>query len=313
MAMDRREFFVKTALAGAAAAAGATACAGLGDMAKPSTAIRGSLAQAAESTGEAQLNLSSQDGIIPGKELKEKLGNMEKWGFNGIEFGGGGLNRRVKQIQEALADAKLKVSAICAGYGGCLMSEDKSKRKQAFNDIKTILEAAGELKSTGLIVVPAFNGQTKLSHLEGQKILVPQLAKLGNWAAKHGTRIILEPLNKGEAMFLRQLAVAACLCRCLDNPGIAMMGDFYHMNKEEKDDYYAFLDAGIYLHHVHLASASRVMPGQDERSFVNGFRGLKKIGYRDYCSLECGCKGDKMIEIPKAVEFLRRQWDEAKV
>lgn len=296
--MERREFVVNAAVAATAAAIGAIS--------------PGSTARAADGTGGAQLNLSSQDGIIPGKDLKEKLANMEKWGFNGIEFGGGGLGGRVKQIQEALKDTKVKLSAICAGYGGCLMSDDEAKRKQAFNDIKNILEAAGELKSTGLIVVPAFNGQTKLSFLEAQKVMMPQLAELGAHAAKCGTRILLEPLNKGEAMFLRQLAVAACLCRCLDSPGVAMMGDFYHMNKEEKDDYYAFLDAGNHLHHVHLASASRVLPGQDERSFVNGFRGLKRIGYKDYCSLECGCRGDKTVEIPKAVEFLRRQWDEAK-
>jgi len=299
MAMDRREFFVKTAVAGAAAAMAATA-------------TQGTRAAAAESAGEAQLNLSSQDGIIPGRELKEKLANMEKWGFNGIEFGGGGLPGRVKRIQEALADSKLKVSAICAGYGGCLMSEDEAKRKQAYNDIKNILAAAGELKSTGLIVVPAFNGQTKPSFLEGQKLLMAQLAELGEVAAKNNTRILLEPLNKGEAIFLRQLAVAACLCRTADNPGVAMMGDFYHMNLEEKSDTYAFLDAGSYLHHVHLASGKRNLPGQDERSFVDGFKGLKKIGYRDYCSLECGCIGDKMVEIPKAAEFLKRQWEEAK-
>jgi len=297
MSVNRREFFIQTAVAGAAVAAGAGA-------------MVGSRARAAEGEGEVVLKLSSQEGIIPGRDLKEKLANMEKWGFEGIEFWGDA--NRTKQIREALAGSKIKVSAICAGYGGCLMSEDESKRKQAFDDIKKILVMAGELKSTGLIVVPAFNNQMKLSFLEGQKLLAQQLPELGDWAAKNGTRILLEPLNKGEAMFLRQLAVAACLCRALDNPGIAMMGDFYHMNLEEKDDYHAFLDAGTYLHHVHLASRERNLPGQDDRSFVNGFRGLKKIGYRDYCSLECGVKGDKMVEIPKAVEFLRRQWEEAK-
>jgi sugar phosphate isomerase/epimerase len=298
MAMDRRQFFVNTAIAGAAAAV-------------VTTATQDTRARAAEAGGEAQLNLSSQEGIIPGKDLKEKLVTMEKWGFNGIEFWGDA--GRTKQIQEALADGKIKVSAICAGYGECLMAETEAKRKRAFDDIKRLLEMAGELKSTGLIVVPAFNNQMKLSFLEGQKLLMSQLAELGDWAAKHGTRILLEPLNKGEAMFLRQLTVAACICRALDNPGVAMMGDFYHMNLEEKDDRFAFLDAGQYLHHVHLASRERNLPGQDDRSFVNGFRGLKKIGYRDYCSLECGCKGDKTVEIPKAVEFLRKQWAEAKV
>ncbi|NQT88054.1 sugar phosphate isomerase/epimerase, partial [bacterium] len=40
---------------------------------------------------------------------------------------------------------------------------------------------------------------------------------------------------------------------------------------------------------------------------------LKLIGYQDYCSFECGCKGDKMVEIPKACDFLRKQWEEARV
>jgi sugar phosphate isomerase/epimerase len=55
-----------------------------------------------------------------------------------------------------------------------------------------------------------------------------------------------------------------------------------------------------------------VLPGQDERSFVDGFRGLQMIGYRDYCSLECGVDGDRDTEIPKSMDFLRRQWEEAK-
>lgn len=300
MTIDRRDFLARTAVAGAAMMAGAAA-------------PLASRAQAAEGGAGAVLKLSSQDGIIPGKSLAEKIATMEKWGFDGVEFGGGGLPRRAAGIRKTLAGSGIKVSAICAGYGGCLMSHDEGERKKAFNDIKNILVAAGELESTGLIVVPAFKNQTRLNHLQAQKHLMLQLPELGAWAAQQGTRILLEPLNKGEALFLRQLAACAMLCRQLDNPGVAMMGDFYHMNIEEKDDYWAFVDAGDYLHHVHLASRRRVMPGQDERSFVNGFKGLKKIGYRDYCSLECGCDGDKTVEIPKAVAFLKRQWDEAKV
>ena len=52
--------------------------------------------------------------------------------------------------------------------------------------------------------------------------------------------------------------------------------------------------------------------GQDDRSFVSGFRGLQRIGYTDYCSFECGCDGDREIEIHKAVKLLQAQWEEAK-
>lgn len=89
------------------------------------------------------------------------------------------------------------------------------------------------------------------------------------------------------------------------------MGDFYHMNREEPSDMGAFISAGKWLHHVHLASRKRVLPGQDERDFTDGFRGLKMIGYQDFCSFECGCDGDREVEIPKSVKFLREQWKKA--
>lgn len=73
------------------------------------------------------------------------------------------------------------------------------------------------------------------------------------------------------------------------------------------------LTAGSWLHHVHLASRTRVLPGQDERSFVAGFRGLRQTGCRDFCNLECGVlKGtDPMVEIPKSFRLLEQQWREA--
>ena len=78
------------------------------------------------------------------------------------------------------------------------------------------------------------------------------------------------------------------------------------------DQFQAFVSGAKYLHHVHLATKkSRIAPGQEPHSFIEGMKGLKQIGYQDFCSLECTPLGDKMVEIPKAVKFLRRQWAEA--
>ena len=93
------------------------------------------------------------------------------------------------------------------------------------------------------------------------------------------------------------------------------MGDFYHMDSEETSDMGAFISAGDYLNHVHLAGGraepTRTLPGQNGMSFVDGFRGLKYIGYTGFCSFECGCVGDREVEMPKAMQFLRDQWDQA--
>lgn len=259
----------------------------------------------------AVLKLSSQLGVIPGGSLEAKLAKMKAWGFEGVELGGDIVGNE-KKYRDAVANAGLKVSAIC--WGSCegkLVSEDESKRKEGVDALKQVLESAGQLDSTGVIYVPAFNGQTKLTNQEIRKVLLDTFPAIGEYAVSVKSRILFEPLNRGEAYFLRQVADGAAICRDINSPGVQLMGDFYHMYIEETSDLAAFLAAGDYLHHVHLASRIRVLPGQDERQFVDGFRGLKLIGYQDYCSFECGVKGDREVEIPKSMAFLREQWQKA--
>jgi sugar phosphate isomerase/epimerase len=227
-----------------------------------------------------------------------------------MEFGGGGLSGRVEEIKKALEGRKIKVSAICAGFKGVIISEQESVRNEAVASMKEILTAAGALGSTGLIIVPAFNGQTKMDHKESRDTLVKLLPELGDHAQKAGTRILLEPLNRRECHFLRQVSDAAAICRDVNNPGIALMGDFWHMTWEETNDAAAFLSAAKYLHHVHMASRkSRNLPGEDEGdNYTDGFRGLKLIGYQDFVSFECGCKGDRKKSLTTAAKLLRDQW-----
>lgn len=258
----------------------------------------------------AKLRLSCQEGVAPGKSLTEKMDFIEELGFEAIEPGGGGLRGRVEEFKKALQGRKIKVSAICAGFSGVIISEQESERQKAMDSMKEILSAAGALGSTGLIIVPAFHGQTKLGHQESREVLVKLLPELGDHAHKAGTRILLEPLNRRECHFLRQVPDAAAICRDVNNPAICLMGDFWHMTWEETNDMAAFLSAGKYLHHVHMASRkTRNMPGEDEGdNYVEGFRGLKLIGYQDFVSFECGCKGDRKEALKKAVSLLREQW-----
>ena len=162
-------------------------------------------------------------------------------------------------------------------------------------------------------MVPAFHGQTKLGHEEGRELLVKLLGDLGDHAHAAGTRLLLEPLNRRECHFLRQVSDGAAICRDVNNPGVCLMGDFWHMTWEETSDMAAFIAGGKYVHQVHMASRkTRNMPGEDEGdSYVDGFRGLKAIGYQDFVSFECGSKGDKLKTIPEAARLLREQWEQA--
>lgn len=315
MALNRRNF-LKVGLSGAAMAVGGTTLASC--TGKPASTEAAPAAQFAGIPYQsAQLNLSLQEGVAPGDSLNEKLDFMEKNGVVGLEPGGGDLAKRVNELKQALNGRNIKISAICAGFKGFILSTDPKVRQECMDTMKEILAAAGELGSVGVIIVPAFNGQKPcMPHTqETRDFLCEQFNELGNFAHEHGTTVIFEPLNRKEAFYLRQVADAASLCRDINNPGVRCMGDFWHMSWEETSDMGAFISAGEYLQHVHVASLKRrSMPGEDGEAdnYVEGFKGLKAIGYNKYMSFECGCQSeDKAAAVVNALNLLRKQWEEA--
>lgn len=315
MALNRRNF-LKVGLSGAAMAVGGTTLASC--TGKPASTEAAPAAQFAGIPYQsAQLNLSLQEGVAPGDSLNEKLDFMEKNGVVGLEPGGGDLAKRVNELKQALNGRNIKISAICAGFKGFILSTDPKVRQECMDTMEEILAAAGELGSVGVIIVPAFNGQKPcMPHTqETRDFLCEQFNELGNFAHEHGTTVIFEPLNRKEAFYLRQVADAASLCRDINNPGVRCMGDFWHMSWEETSDMGAFISAGEYLQHVHVASLKRrSMPGEDGEAdnYVEGFKGLKAIGYNKYVSFECGCQSeDKAAAVVNALNLLRKQWEEA--
>ena len=259
----------------------------------------------------AELKLCLQEGVAPGETLAEKLDFMEANGVSGLEIWGGGLEKRVTEFTVALKNRKIQVGAICAGFSGWLIATDEKNRKECMETSKVILQAAGELGSYGMILVPGFNGQQpSLPTVEARAMLIEYLKELGEFALRHKTTVILEPLNREEAWFLRQVADSASICRDVNHPGITCMGDFWHMTREETSDMGAFISAGKYLNHVHIASRkTRNTPGEDEGdNYVEGFKGLKMLNYQHHVSFECGTRGDKKTVIPAALKMLNEQW-----
>lgn len=304
MTFDRRQF-IKTSLAGTAV----LAASGCGSFASAKTEEK-------HRNGKAVLNISFQEGTPPGETLNEKFDYMEAHGVTGFEPHGKPLLSRLQEMKDALKGRNIKVSAVCAGFDGFILSTDPAIRKQCRDTMAELIVAAGEVGSTGVIIVPAFNNQVPVMphNQETRDFLCEQFDEMGTLAQQNGTTVILEPLNRSEAFYLRQVADAASICRDINNPGVKCLGDFWHMTFEENSDMAAFLSAGDFLQHVHMASRKRrSMPGEDgdADNYVNGFKGLKMLGYDKYVSFECGCQGDREVVVPAALELLRKQWDEA--
>ena len=262
------------------------------------------------------LNLCFQEGIAIGETLQEKLDYCESLGVTGFEVGGRGLAGRVDELNNALKGRNIRMAAICAGFDGFILAEDGQK-DDFDRTMREIIEAAGKIGSCGVIMVPAFNGQTpcRPHTMDTRNYLCEQLHELGEFAVQCGTTVILEPLNRGECFYMRLVADAAAIARDADSKGVKCMGDFWHM-QEETSDYAAFMAAGTeYLQHVHIASRGRrKTPGEDgeKDNYRDGFRALKELGYQNYVSLECGCRSeDRATTLKAAVDLLRKQWDEA--
>ena len=311
MAINRRNF-IRASL-GSAALATLAACSNEGEKCSSSSICN---------CQDAKLNISFQEGVPPGATLAEKLDFMENLGVVGLEVNGniqdgGFLGERVEELKQALTGRNIKISAICAGFRGFILAEEESVRRECIDSMHQIIEAAGALGSVGVIIVPAFNNQVpvKPHTQETRDFLCEQFKEMGEFALKHNTTVIFEPLNRREAFYLRQVADAASLCRDIDCEGVKCMGDFWHMTHEEACDMGAFISAGTkYLQHVHVASRkNRIMPGLDgdADNYIDGFRGLKLIGYDKYVSFECGYRGeDRAGAVTAAVQLLREQWEQ---
>jgi sugar phosphate isomerase/epimerase len=309
--MKRREFLTATAVAGAAVVCGTQRAAAQG-------AADNGMPKLTPPEKPAQLNPCLQWGTIPGGEMKQKLDFLEANGFTAVEIPSGDWpQKNCEALLEAMKGRKLFISTACGGSD--FSYADPARRDAEVNKFLPTIAALGEMKAVGWIVCPArgkLDVDGHLSFTELRKDFVENTGKrLAEHAAKHGTNIVLEPLRRGETPFLRQVADGARIAADI-GAGATVMGDFWHMAQEETCFMGAFICAGKLLTHVHIASLrNRQIPGMSPEHdiYVDGFKGLKLIGYQGAISLEGGfpkdCPEEEKIRlIRNMVTLMRDQW-----
>lgn len=273
----------------------------------------------------AQLNLCLQWRGIPGAEMNQKLDFLEANGFAAVEIPSGDWPvEHGEELKNALKNRKLFIATAC-GPSDFSYAEPE-KREAEVQKFLPIIEALGAMGSVGLIICPARSKLSEPGHLSGKELrkdFVENTGKrLAEHAHKHGTSIVLEPLRRNETPFLRQVADGAAIARDT-GPGCMVMGDFWHMQLEETSFMGAFICAGKLLKHVHIAGLKeRIIPGvhADADNYVDGFKGLKLLGYCGAVSFEGGWPknpADPKKAIPdeektrlirNMVTLLREQW-----
>jgi sugar phosphate isomerase/epimerase len=317
--MKRRDFLKASALAGVA-----TVC-GTQPAAQAQPAPESGMPKLTPPEKPAELNLCLQWGAIPGNGINEKLDFLEANGFGAVEIPSDDWPiKNCDAMLEAMKGRKLFLATACGPSD--FSYADAAKREAEVRKFLPILEALGKMKSVGLIICPARGKLSETGHLSAKdlrKDFVENTGKrLAEHAAKHGTSIVLEPLRRNETPFLRQVADGARMAADI-GPGATVMGDFWHMGREETSFMGAFICAGKLLSHVHIAGLrQRIIPGvfPEADQYVDGFKGLKLIGYRGAISFEGGWPrnpADPKKELPQEqktklilnmVTLLREQW-----
>jgi len=260
------------------------------------------------------MKFSVQDDKVPGKDFRQKLSNLESYGYEGVElWGRPSVGEQLGELREALSSSKVKPSAICSGYPGDLLAVERENRDRAVEGITQRLTWASELGAVGVIVVPTF-GPPKLPDLSPlyrdereleEKMLTDELKVIAKTAEDVGAKVLLEPLNRYETHFMNRLEQAASLCDIVGSEGVKTMADYFHMNIEERDIAESLRRFAGYVFHVHLADSNRLTPGSGHTDF-SSLGVLKNAGYRGYLSLECGVPGDPAVELPKTISHLKK-------
>jgi sugar phosphate isomerase/epimerase len=263
------------------------------------------------------MKLSMREYMAPGQTLQERVDNLDKLGYDGIELVGANTEERVADYRKVFAGSRVRPSIVSAS-GGCLMDPRREERQAAMDGITLALDIAGELGAAGVIVVPLIAVTMErdrpripdLSPLAATKqlerdLLIEQLKILGEHAARAGSFVILEPLNRYEQFWLNRLEEGVDLCRAAGGENLKIMADFFHMSIEEADIAASIRAADGYIVNVHLADSNRQTPGRGHTDFRPGLAALKETGYARYMGLECGIPGDRMEELSRVAKHMR--------
>lgn len=187
---------------------------------------------------------------------------------------------------EPISNLKCEIPIAAVGTGAgwvkhqlTLTSPDGDVRRRAIEFVSAIIDAAAGLGAPAII--GSMQGRaTDLSPLRDA------LEMLGERAARRGTALLYEPLNRYETNLVNTIGAGVELLKSLSTQNVRLLADLYHMNIEEADLPAAIRASGKHIGHVHLADSNRRPAGGGHTDFAPIAKALRDICYDGYISAE---------------------------
>jgi sugar phosphate isomerase/epimerase len=261
------------------------------------------------------MRLSCQENLIPGDNLVAKWQFISDAGFDAIELHGHGdflFQQRLPELLEA-RDAGAVMPTVCVIMDHFIGDFAATRRRDAIDNMKSLLSVIAEIGGNGAITPAAYGlfskslppFQPPRSPQEDRQVLLDALTELGEHAESMGVSVFVEPLNRYEDYMINRVEQAVELCEQVGLVSLKVMGDFFHMNIEEKDIPQTIRDSARHLAHVHLSDSNRLQPGAGHLDFGPGFKALQEIGYDGDLAVECRVDGDAAEELPRVARYVR--------
>jgi len=240
------------------------------------------------------------------------FGKMREHGYDFIELlvpEAGELD--ISETKKALDDAGLGiVLAARVNLQLNLASEDRDAHRAGIDYLKYTVNCAAGLGAkivggplTGNPLVFAGRAPQPVEEVERiarKERCVQGLKEAGDYAAKAGVVLAVEPLNRFESDVLCTTQQAMELLDAVDHPAIKLMLDTFHMHMEESSIAEAIQLAGSRIAHFQANENHRGFPGTGCTNWIEVFRALHSVGYEGPISLEPFRRNDDRFGVPFA-------------
>lgn len=194
----------------------------------------------------------------------------------------------------SLSHSKHKLEPIVIGGGLIdtdLASDDASVRKKGLIYLQGCIKNCSDIGGA-LVCGPLYTAVGNLAFLtevkreKQYKNLSKEFKKIGKFAKDYGVKIALEPLCRYDTHLVNTSNQARKLVDLIDEENVGILLDTFHMNIEEKSMLDAISKAGDKLFHFHACENDRGTPGTGQINWNEVARGLDKVRYNGWISLE---------------------------
>lgn len=244
--------------------------------------------------------------------LERSAESARKLGFEAIEiFPRSAEQLDTDQLQRVLSNHALELAAIGTGAGWVveklrLTDPEASKRKEALRFVRQIVDVAGSMGAPAIIGSMQGRWEGNVSRDQALGWMADALSELGPQAARYGTVILLEPLNRYETNLFNRLGETADYLDSNRLWDVMILADLFHMNIEEPSMREALENVQEVLGHVHFADSNRWAPGFGHADLKEIVRTLKETVYEGYLSAEVFPRPDPETAAAQTMKTFRQ-------